>query len=118
MTSNPSPAYVAAVTAVFNNPGGRGDLAAVVRAILTHPEASAATATSGKLSEPVLFVVAPLRAFGATVTDHPFMSDGPSRWGRRSSSRRRCSAISRPDTECAEPPSEAGFRSADRSSRS
>jgi uncharacterized protein (DUF1800 family)/fibronectin type 3 domain-containing protein len=75
VTSNPSPGYVAAVTAVFNNPGARGDLAAVVRAILLHPEASAPTATSGKLAEPVLFVVAPLRAMGATVTDHPFMSE-------------------------------------------
>ncbi len=41
VTSNPSPAYVAAVASVFNNPDGRGDLAAVVRAILTHPEANA-----------------------------------------------------------------------------
>jgi hypothetical protein len=74
VTSNPSPAYVAAVAAVFDNPAARGDLRAVVRAILTHPEASAVTTASGKLAEPVLFVVAPLRALGATVADYPFMS--------------------------------------------
>jgi uncharacterized protein (DUF1800 family)/fibronectin type 3 domain-containing protein len=74
VTSNPSPGYVAAVAAVFNNPAGRGDLGAVVRAILLHPEASTATPVSGKLAEPVLFVVAPLRALGANVTNQPFMS--------------------------------------------
>ena len=36
VTSNPSPAYVARVTAVFNgSEGARGDLGAVVRAILS-----------------------------------------------------------------------------------
>jgi uncharacterized protein (DUF1800 family)/fibronectin type 3 domain-containing protein len=74
VTSNPSPAYVAAVANVFNNPAGRGDLAAVVRAILTHPEASSSSATSGKLAEPVLFVLAPLRAMATEVTDFPFMA--------------------------------------------
>ncbi len=74
VTSNPSPSYVAAVAAVFNNPAARGDLRAVVRAILTHPEAGVVTRTSGKLAEPVLFVVATLRALGATATDYPFMS--------------------------------------------
>jgi hypothetical protein len=76
VTSNPSPAYVASVAAVFDGAGGsaRGDLAAVIRAILTHPEASTPTPTSGKLTEPVLYAVAMLRALNATVTDHPFMS--------------------------------------------
>jgi uncharacterized protein (DUF1800 family)/fibronectin type 3 domain-containing protein len=85
VTSNPSGAYVAAIAAVFNDNGAgvRGDLAAVVRAILTHPEASASTAVSGKLSEPVLFVVSILRALGAGVTDHPFMSDKASAMGQR-----------------------------------
>jgi uncharacterized protein (DUF1800 family) len=83
VTSNPSPAYVAAVASVFNTLSGRGDLAAVVRAILTHPEASAATSTSGKLSEPVLFVVSPLRAIGATVTDFPFMSGRAESMGQK-----------------------------------
>jgi uncharacterized protein (DUF1800 family)/fibronectin type 3 domain-containing protein len=83
VTSNPSPAYVAAVTETFNSPNRRGDLALVVRAILLHPEAQAATAASGKLAEPVLFVVAPLRTFGAVVADHPFMSDRAERMGQK-----------------------------------
>jgi hypothetical protein len=70
--SNPSPAYVADVAAAFNG-GARGDLSAVIRAILTHPEAITVS-TTGKLAEPVLFTVSMLRALNATVTDHPFMS--------------------------------------------
>jgi uncharacterized protein (DUF1800 family) len=76
VTSNPSPAYVAAVAAVFNNNGAgmRGDLAAVARAIVLHPEAGAPTATSGKLSEPVLFVTSTLRALNATVNEYRFVT--------------------------------------------
>ena len=84
VTSNPSPAYVSAIAAVFNGSGGtRGDLAAVVRAILTHPEASTSTLTSGKLAEPVLFVVSMMRAFNASVTDHPFMSNRAEEMGQK-----------------------------------
>ncbi len=65
VTSNPSPAYVAAVAQVFNDNGSgvRGDLRAVVKAVLTHPEARAVSETSGKLREPVLRLSALLRAF-------------------------------------------------------
>ncbi len=72
VTSQPSPAYVARVAQVFNNNGQgvRGDLAAVVRAILLDPEArqapSAATVNAGKLREPILRVAHWMRAFGAT----------------------------------------------------
>ncbi len=55
--SNPSAGYVARVAAVFNNDGTgqRGNLGAVVRAVLTDDEAWAPpTPTSGKLREPVL----------------------------------------------------------------
>ena len=84
VTSNPSPGYVASVAAVFNGAGGtRGDLGAVVRAILTHPEAATPAATSGKLTEPVLFIVSTLRALNATVTDHPFMSNKAADMGQR-----------------------------------
>jgi uncharacterized protein (DUF1800 family) len=85
VTSNPSPAYVGAVAAVFDDNGGgvRGDLAAVVRAILMHPEAGTASLNSGKLSEPVLFVVSALRALNATVTDQPFMSDKAEAMGQK-----------------------------------
>ena len=77
VTSNPSPTYIGDVVAVFNNNGQgvRGDLKAVVRTILLHSEAANGTATSGKFSEPALFVTTFTRALGATVTDHPFLTD-------------------------------------------
>lgn len=58
-TSNPSPAYVGRVAAVFNNNGSsvRGDLGAVARAILLDPEVRIAAQTPanfGKLREPLL----------------------------------------------------------------
>ena len=40
---------------------------------LTNPEAGVTTPSSGKLSEPAIFVVSTLRALNASVTDHPFM---------------------------------------------
>jgi uncharacterized protein (DUF1800 family) len=69
VTSNPSPAYVARVAAVFasNGQGVRGDLSAVVRAILTDVEArGAAPATNvfGHLREPALFITSTLRSLG------------------------------------------------------
>ena len=68
VTSNPSPAYVRDVAAVFanNGRGVRGDLTAVVKAILTHPEANALLPTSGKIREPMLRLTAFLRAFNAS----------------------------------------------------
>jgi len=68
VTSNPSPAYVAAVAAAFNNNGQgvRGDLKAVVKAVLMHPEARVVSASSGKIREPILRLSAVLRAFGYT----------------------------------------------------
>jgi len=73
VTSNPSPAYVARVTAVFNNNGRgvRGDLLSTVQAILTDPEARGAPmdpVNFGKLREPVLFLTAFLKATNG-VTD-------------------------------------------------
>ncbi len=65
VTSNPSPAYVSAVSAAFadNGSGVRGDLKAVVKAVLMHPEARAASTTGGKVREPVLRMTAFARAF-------------------------------------------------------
>jgi hypothetical protein len=85
VTSNPSPSYIAAVASVFNDNGGgvRGDLTAVIRAVLTHPEAALSSSNSGKLSEPALFVVSQLRALNAAVTDHPFMSDKAEEMGQK-----------------------------------
>jgi uncharacterized protein (DUF1800 family) len=70
VTSNPSAAYVRDVARVFadNGRGVRGDLRAVVRAILLHPQAQqsrqAPTASSGRVREPVLRLAAYLRAYG------------------------------------------------------
>jgi len=71
VTSNPSPAYVARITAVFNNDGTgtRGNMAAVIKAILLDPEArgsSVADPNYGKLREPVVDVVAILRALNGS----------------------------------------------------
>jgi uncharacterized protein (DUF1800 family) len=72
VTVNPSPGYLYRVTAKFNDNGAgvRGDLGAVVRAILTDYEARTTTTLgnqgSGHLREPVLRVTAVLRAFNAT----------------------------------------------------
>ena len=65
VTSNPSPAYVRDVATVWNASGtrSRGDLKAVLLAILTHPEARLQNDTQGKLREPVLRLSAYLRAF-------------------------------------------------------
>jgi uncharacterized protein (DUF1800 family) len=62
VTSNPSPQYVAAVAAAFNGSGG--DMKAMLRAVLMHPEARRVSASSGKVREPVLRLSAYLRAFG------------------------------------------------------
>jgi uncharacterized protein (DUF1800 family) len=64
-TSNPSPAYVGAVASAFNNngSGARGDFKAVLKAVLTHPEARVVGDTSGKVREPVLRLSAFMRAF-------------------------------------------------------
>lgn len=58
VTSNPTPAYVGRVAAVFNNNGAgvRGDMKAVVTAVLLDPEARGDAKTDpnfGKLREPV-----------------------------------------------------------------
>jgi uncharacterized protein (DUF1800 family) len=71
VTGNPSPQYVARVAAVFDDDGHgvRGDMQAVITAILTDPEArgDAKSATGyGKLREPVLYVTATARAVNAS----------------------------------------------------
>ena len=96
VTSNPSPAYVRAVAAAFNNNGSgvRGDMKAVVKAILLDPEARTRPATSaGKVREPVLRLAALLRAFTLTSVsgDHRHRHDRQPpapRWARRRCARR------------------------------
>jgi uncharacterized protein (DUF1800 family) len=73
--SNPSPGYIERIAAVFNDDGHgvRGNMGALVTAILTDAEARQgdnpgnATASSGHLREPILYLTALLRALGATV---------------------------------------------------
>ena len=70
VTSNPSPAYVERVAQAFNGDatGVRGDMRAVIRAILLDPEATAGAdpaSTGGKLREPVVRYASLLRQFGA-----------------------------------------------------
>jgi uncharacterized protein (DUF1800 family) len=72
VTSNPSPAYIQRVATAFANNGAgvRGDLKAVVQAVLLDPEARAASAAQpanyGKQREPVIRFATFLRALGAT----------------------------------------------------
>lgn len=70
--SNPSPAYVTRVAGVFNDDGSgvKGNLKAVLKAILLDTEARDAThladANFGKLREPILRLTAWARAFKVT----------------------------------------------------
>ena len=67
VTSNPSPAYINRVATAFadNGQGVRGDMKAVIRAILLDSEARTlpTAATAGKLREPVLRLTGWARAF-------------------------------------------------------
>jgi uncharacterized protein (DUF1800 family) len=78
VTSNPSPAYVKRAADVFanNGRGVRGDLFAVVRAILLDPEARDAAQLAnpkhGKLQEPLLRLARMVRAFNAGKDDTEF----------------------------------------------
>ncbi|MDH4189702.1 MAG: DUF1800 domain-containing protein, partial [Betaproteobacteria bacterium] len=89
VTSNPSPAYIARVSAAFNDngQGRRGDMKAVIKAVLLDPEALVPPTgnSSGKLREPVLRLAHWMRAFHVrsasgrfklTSTDNPLRSLG------------------------------------------
>lgn len=76
VTSNPSPEYISRVSAVFNNDGTgvKGNLKAVVQAILLDPEARAGDSPNlpvnpafGHLREPVLLVLNVLRGLNGTL---------------------------------------------------
>jgi uncharacterized protein (DUF1800 family) len=77
VTSNPSPGYLYRVVSVFNNNGQgvRGDLKAVIRAILMDYDARGPEKTgmsSGRLREPVVRLTNLFRAFHATSDDNIF----------------------------------------------
>jgi uncharacterized protein (DUF1800 family) len=76
VTSNPSPAYIQRVSHVFMNNGSgvKGDMQAVITAILTDPEARAGddegialSPSFGHLREPVLFMTGVLRGLNAAL---------------------------------------------------
>ena len=78
VTSNPSPAYVSRVAAKFSNNGSgvRGDMKAVIKAILMDAEARDPTVTAGanygKQREPVMRIGNLVRAFNGTSTSGRF----------------------------------------------
>jgi hypothetical protein len=91
VTSNPSPAYVERVARVFNNAcdalypvagcstNSRGNLKALVQAILLDPEARGDVKTDpnyGKLREPAQYINGFLRAFNVKSFDKTSTSDG------------------------------------------
>lgn len=97
VTSNPSPAYVARVATAFNGTGVRGDMKAVIRAILLDPEARNDTppANFGRLRTPMQHTIALARAlalnlgavsqFAYLFEDmHEGMLDAPSVFGHYS----------------------------------
>ncbi len=81
VTSNPSPAYVQRVAEAFNGVGGaeRGDMRAVLRAILLDPEATALPemdGAAGKLREPLLRLLAAIRQLDVSSPDGFFANTG------------------------------------------
>ncbi|WP_395789376.1 DUF1800 family protein [Aquimonas sp.] len=83
VTSNPSPAYIGRMTAVFNNNGQgvRGDLQALIGAILMDPEARTGHLTQptrfGKVREPILRQTQLWRAFGARAQNNRYADWNP-----------------------------------------
>jgi hypothetical protein len=86
VTSNPTPAYVARVSAAFNagasngfGTGRKGDLMVTVAAVLMDSEARdpavIAQPNFGKLQEPVLYITNVLRAFNGTSDGFAFSAD-------------------------------------------
>ncbi len=85
VASNPSPAYLYRVVAKFNDDGTaahvRGNLTAVVNAILLDGEArnaaaAGASATSGKQREPLLRITGPARTFPFTANSGTYNQTG------------------------------------------
>jgi hypothetical protein len=78
--SNPSPAYVQRVAEAFANNGSgvRGDMQALITAILLDPEARANDnggndqPGDGHLQEPALFIAGMFRAFGGTMSNQNY----------------------------------------------
>ena len=91
VTGDPSPAYVARVAAAFNNNGAgvRGDMKAVIKAVLLDPEARGGRKTDptyGKLREPLQHITNLLRAFNvrAGIYSYGFPATPPASCQNRS----------------------------------
>jgi uncharacterized protein (DUF1800 family) len=87
VTGDPSPQYVSRVAAAFNDNGQavRGDMTAVISAILNDPEARTAgkgSASYGKLREPVLWMAAAARALN-TQSDGVFFGQQSGQLGQQ-----------------------------------
>jgi uncharacterized protein (DUF1800 family) len=90
VTSNPSPAYIQRVANVFLNDGTgvRGNMQAVIQAILTDPEARAGdtpgtvSVNFGHLREPVLFMANLLRGLNATLSAKSVIDNDASLMGQ------------------------------------
>jgi uncharacterized protein (DUF1800 family) len=91
VTSNPTPDYLRRVSNVFlnNGVGVRGDLQAVITAILTDPEARAfdspstvESASFGHLREPILLMTNLLRGLNATLTGPNTLNRYPNQLGQ------------------------------------
>ena len=88
VTSNPSPAYIKKVAETFNDNGKgvRGDMAAVFKAILLHPEArsceSLQSPTQGKLQEPLVRFFERARNYKVIpdANNKIFTAGGSARW--------------------------------------
>lgn len=86
VTSNPSPEYVARVSAAFNDNGAgvRGDLKAVLRAILLDQEAlDPPPDAGGHLKEPVLAAISLVRQIGTPVSVLGVVSTEITQMGQR-----------------------------------
>jgi uncharacterized protein (DUF1800 family) len=81
VTSNPSPAYVRRVAEVFNNDGSgvRGNLEAVIKAILLDREARelSDSPTAGKVKEPLLRLTQLWRMYADKIPDGKFIFSIP-----------------------------------------
>lgn len=86
VTSNPSPAYIGRVVRAFedNGQGIRGDMKAIVRAVLLDREALMPPGSStGHLKEPALLVSSLMRALGGEIEDHPFLANESTEMGQK-----------------------------------
>lgn len=75
VTSDPSPAYVARVAAAFNNNGSgvRGDMKALIKAVLLDPEARGSRKSDpayGKLREPLQYFTNVMRMYNVRAGTH------------------------------------------------